>query len=311
MPSLRNSLRARSPGTLVTCLLALQPSASHAQSIEPRLYSNAPVGVNFLIMGYAYTRGALATNASLPLTHSKLTTSSAVFGYARVLDFWGKSGKFDAIVPYSWLSGSAEYAGEPVERDIAGRPDPALRLSVNLYGAPALTLDEFKHYKQDLIVGASLQVTPPWGQYDHTRLVNLGSNRWSFNPELGISKAIGPLTLELAGAATLYTDNRDFMSGHSRSQEPLYSSRGHMIYAFRSGVWASLDAIHFTGGRSTLDGQVKDDLQRNWRLGLTLALPVDVHNSVKLFASRGVAARTGNNFDLIGIAWQYRWGGGL
>lgn len=42
-----------------------------------------------------------------------------------------------------------------------------------------------------------------------------------------------------------------------------------------------------------------------------MAVPVDIRNAVKFYASRGVSARTGNNFDLLGLAWQYRWGGGL
>ena len=110
---------------------------------------------------------------------------------------------------------------------------------------------------------------------------------------------------------TLYTDNHDFLSGGTRAQEPLCSVQGHVIKGFRSGVWASLDVTYFTGGRTTIDDTLNNDLQRNWRVGGTLALPVDAHHSIKLYASSGVAARTGNNFDLIGIAWQYRWGGGL
>ena len=56
---------------------------------------------------------------------------------------------------------------------------------------------------------------------------------------------------------------------------------------------------------------LNNDLQQNWRLGATLALPVDRLNSIKFYASSGVSARTGNNYDLVGVAWQYRWGGGL
>ena len=48
----------------------------------------------------------------------------------------------------------------------------------------------------DLIVGASLQVSAPFGQYDNDRLVNIGTNRWSFKPESGISKALCQWTLE-------------------------------------------------------------------------------------------------------------------
>jgi hypothetical protein len=267
--------------------------------------------VNFLIAGYAYTRGGVASDPALPVTNPQLHTSSAVLAYAHVLDLWGTSGKFTAIVPYTWLSGSADFAGEPVRRVVDGFADPRLRLSVNLLGAPALTLKEFKNYEQDLIVGASLQATIPSGQYDDSRVVNIGTNRWSIKPEFGVSKALGPWTLELSVAATLFTDNKDFFGGNRRSQEPLYSTQGHVIYGFRSGIWASLDATYFTGGRTEINGTLNNDRQQNWRLGATLALPVDIHNSVKLYASSGVSARTGNDYDLIGIAWQYRWGGGL
>jgi hypothetical protein len=296
---------------MALCLLLVAASGACAQDIEPRAYSNAPVGVNFLIAGYAYTQGGLAFDPASPLTDPDMKTSSAVLAYARVLDLWGLSGKFDAILPYTWLTGSALFAGEPVERDVGGPVDPRFRLSVNFYGAPALSLKEFASYEQDLIVGASLQVSLPLGQYDSSRLVNIGTNRWSFKPELGVSKALGRWTLEGAAAATFYTDNEDFFGGQTRSQDPLYSLRGHAIYSFGNGVWASLDATYFAGGRTTLDGARGSDLQQNWRVGGTLALPVDLKNSVKLYASSGVSARTGNNFDLIGIAWQYRWGGGL
>ncbi len=296
---------------LAACVLTAAVSPARAQDIEPRAYSNAPIGVNFLIAGYAYTRGGLSFDPAVPITNANLNTSNVVLAYARVLDLWGKSGKFDVIVPYTWLSGTADYQGEPVQRTVSGFANSAFRLSVNLYGAPALTLPEFADWEQDLIIGASLQVWAPWSQYDSSKLVNIGTNRWSFKPEVGISKAVGPWTLELQAAVTFFTDNADFFGGNTRSQDPLYSLQGHLIYGFRSGVWASVDATYVAGGRTTLNGVLNYDLQQNWRTGATLALPLDRANSIKFYASSGVAARTGNNYDLIGIAWQYRWGGGL
>lgn len=296
--------------SLATCTFLASPSAVRAQSIEPRSYSNAPVGVNFLIGGYAYTRGGISFD-TLPITDPQLTTSSAVVGYARVLDLSGMSGKFDVIVPYTWLSGSAIYQGERLQREVDGFADPLLRLSVNFFGAPALTLPEFRSYEQDLIVGASLQVSVPAGQYDDTRLVNLGAHRWFFKPEVGVSKAHGPWTFEGQAAVTLFTTNNDFYNGNKRSQDPLYSLQGHAIYNFTSGIWGSVDTTYFAGGRTTLNGALQNDLQQNWRVGATLAFPVDIHDSIKLYASKGVSARTGNSYDLLGVAWQYRWGGGL
>jgi hypothetical protein len=294
-------------------LLALTGIASmaRAQDIEPRAYSNAPIGVNFLIAGYVFTQGGLSFDSSVPITNANLDTSNAVLAYARVLDLGGNSGKFDVIVPYTRLVGTADYQGQPVERAVTGFGRPAFRLSVNLHGSPALPLREFGTWKQDLIIGASLQVSPPWGQYDADKIVNIGSNRWSFKPEVGISKAIGPWTLEAQAAAMFFTDNDDFYGGNKRSQEPLYSLQGHVIYGFRSGKWLSVDGTYFAGGRSTINDAQSNDLQQNWRVGATLAIPVNRLNSIKFYASSGVSARTGNNYDAIGAAWQYRWGGGL
>jgi hypothetical protein len=235
---------------------------------------------------------------------------TGLLAYARALDFWGRSGKVDVAVPYSGLSGTSLFMGEEVEREITGFHDPRLRLSVNLYGAPALSFEEFAAYKQDLIIGLSLAVTAPLGQYDDDRVVNLGTNRWSFKPELGISKALGPVSLELAAAATVFTKNDDFL-GRTREQAPLYSLQANVVYEIGWGIWGAVTATYVTGGRTTVDGRRNDDRQDNLRVGGTLALPVNRHNSVKLYGATGASTRTGGDFDVIGVAWQYRWGGGF
>jgi len=299
-------------GRRVLLLLALTIARpAHGQDIEPRAYSNAPVGVNFVILGNVWTRGGLPSDPAIPVTDPSLATTSVVLAYARTLDVWGKSAKFDAIVPYTRLDGSADYQGQPLERQVAGFGSPALRLSINLHGAPALALRDFSGWTQDLIVGASVQVVPPWGQYDASRIVNISSHRWSIKPEVGLSKAAGSWTLELQAAATFFTDNARFYGDNSRAQRPLYALQGHLIHAFQSGKWISFDATYFTGGRSSINDTVNNDLQQNWRAGIVFAVPVDRLNSIKLSASSGVSARTGNNFDAVGIAWQHRWGGGL
>ena len=210
--------------TIVRLLLfASMGAGAYAQDLEPRAYVNTPVGLNFLIAGYGYMAGGVATDPALPLENADIKVQSALLAYARALDVWGMSGKVDVVVPYAWLSGSADVMGQPREREVSGFADPRLRFSVNLYGAPALSLQEFANYRQDLIIGASLQVSAPLGQYDADKLVNIGTNRWSFKPELGIGKALGPLRLEHSTGVTLYTDNHDFFGGKTRAQAPIYS----------------------------------------------------------------------------------------
>jgi hypothetical protein len=297
-------------GLMLIALVALG-AVAYAQDLEPRAYVNTPVGLNFLLAGYGYAAGGVATDPVLPLQNAHFQVHSTILAYARSLDVWGRSGKVDVVLPYAWLSGTADVTGQPREREVSGLADPRLRFSVNLYGAPALTLQEFARYRQDLIIGTSLQVSVPLGQYDPDKLVNIGTNRWSVKPELGISKAVGPLTLELATGVTLYTDNHDFFGGKTRAQAPIYSVQGHVSYSVGAGIWVALDGTYYTGGRTTVDGVEGNDLQKNSRLGATVALPVHRHLSVKLYGSTGVSTRTGSDFTAGGLFFQYRWGGGL
>ena len=283
---------------------------AEAQDLEPRAYSNTPVGMNFLILGYGYTQGDVAFDTSSPIKDAELTVNGAVLAYARSLDVWGRNGKFDAILPFAALDGTAKVAGMPVERHVAGLGDPRLRLSVLWYGAPALTLEKFASYEADVIIGTSLAVTLPLGQYDTQKLVNIGTNRWSFKPEVGVSKTLGPLTLELTTSVTFYTDNDDFFIHKTLKVDPLYSIQGHVIYHTRFGVWAAVDVTYYAGGKATVDGNEGERLE-NVRVGGTVAIPVNRYNSIKLYGSTGAVARTGGSFNAFGIAWQYRWGGGL
>jgi hypothetical protein len=295
----------------VLAILGMTASSVSKADIEPRSYSNIPVGLNFLLAGYSYMKGNVAFAPTLPITNAKLETHSSVLAYVRSLDIWGKSGKLDIIIPEAWISGQAEVSEQQKNREIGGFADPMFRFYVNLYGAPALSMKEFANYKQNTIAGLSLAVTAPGGQYDPSKLVNIGTNRWSIKPEIGISKAWGPLTAEAAAGVFVFTDNNQPFQGQTLAQAPMYSFQGHLIYNFTQGILGALDANYYTGGRTTMDNKTADNLQQNWRVGGTLAFPLSRQHSIKLYGNTGVYSRTGSNYDIVGIAWQYRWGGGL
>jgi hypothetical protein len=310
MPEVRVQTRLLFCATFTMAATIMMAAGAKAQDAEPRAYTNTPIGLNFLIAGYLYTQGKIAFDPELAIADAQFQSHTAALAYVRSFELFGQSAKFDVIVPYSAFSAHGVVAGQSQEREMMGFSDPRFRVSANLFGAPALSAKEFASYKQDLIVGVSLQVSAPLGQYDDTKLLNLGSNRWSFRPELGISKAWGPWTLEIAPSMTFFTDNPDFFYGKNFAQAPLYLVRTDLIYNFNSGAWVSLDAAYFTGLRTTVNGVKNDNVQENVRVGLTLALPIDRQNSIKLNASTGVYTRTGSEFSLVGIAWQYRWGSG-
>jgi hypothetical protein len=299
---------ARSFFFLFVMIVAIKAEAGE---IEPRAYVNTPVGVNFILGGYLYSDGGLATSGSSPLKDAELTMDTGLLAYARSMDAWGKSAKFDVILGYSDLSGEAMVAGQSRTREVAGFLDPRFRFSINLLGAPALSVQEFANYQQDLIVGASVQISAPLGQYDEARLVNLGNNRWYVKPDIGISKAWGDFTLELSGGVFLFTDNKEFFNGKTLEQDPVYTTQLHATYNLGRGIWAAVSGTYDHGGRTTIDGVRSDDQQDNSRAGITLALPVNRFNSIKLYASAPVHTTAGGDFDLYGVLLQHRWGGGL
>ena len=301
-------MRART--TLLWLALVGIGSSALGQDMEPRAYSKTPVGMNFAVVGYAYSEGGLATDPAVPLEDAHLQIHTALLAYVRSFGLFGKSCKADVVVPYALLSGDALFNGQPRSREAEGFADPRFRFSIMFLGAPAMTLEELREYQGNFVMGASVQVAAPLGQYDKDRLVNIGGNRWWIKPELGASRSFGKFDAELAFATTFFTDNDDFL-GQTREQDPIYSVQGHLVYSFRPGLWLAVDGVYYTGGRTTVNGVRGDDLQENTRVGLTLALPINKYNSIKLYAGTGVMTRTGSDFDTVGIAWQTRWGGGL
>ena len=281
------------------CLLAFLYQNANAQEIEARQYSNAPIGINFVTGGIAQARGG----------SYRLTTEAV--NLTRIVDVFGQSGRISLLLPYAQLTGSGSIGSQNINASAEGLSDPVIKVSANLYGAPALSLDEFKGYQQDLIIGTSLAASIPWGKYNSDQMLNVGANRSLIQPGIGASQAIGPWRLELAGMATIYTSNNNFLGGKTLSQNPMYSTESHVIYYFENTAWISADATYYIGGQSYVNGSPINGSQENWRFGSTLSYPINKQNSIRLTGSKGVYSKTNNSYDALGVSWQYRWGGGL
>ena len=280
--------------------------------MDPRSYANVPVGLNFLLAGYGYSWGDVVLDPSVPITNASAKVNTGILGYIRSLDFWGESGTLALVLPYASVSARGDVEGQAASIVRSGYGDLALRMSVNLVGAPALSLPAYRDYRQDVIVGASLLVTAPTGHYYADKLVNIGTNRWSYKPEVGVSKALGSWTLEGALGVTLFTDNDQFFAGSNvRQQDPLYAAQAHLIYNFNPALWAALDMTYYTGGSTSINGVPKADRQQNGRLGATASQALDRYNSLKFYFGTGASVRVGTQFNTAGIVWQHRWGAGL
>jgi hypothetical protein len=280
---------------------------ANAQELEPRLYQNAPVGLNALVFGYGYSSGNFLVDSALPIEGATAEIHSLTAGYLRTIDFFGKSAKVDVVVPFSWGSFEGMVAGEFRTRKPTGLADPRVRLAVNVLGAPAMSRREFATYRQKTIVALSLQVALPLGEYDPERLINLGANRWSFRPEAGLSHARGRWYVETAAGAWLFTKNADYFGGSSLTQTPLYFVKGDVIYSFKPGVWLAVNYGIANGGETRIDDSPAATLQRNSRLGATFSFPVARANSLKIVWTSGLTTRVGADFDSVSVVYQYTW----
>lgn len=293
---------------LLLALAGFLPTESpRAQEMEPRAYSPSPLGFNVLAVADTYNTGDVAFDPSLPFEDVRANVNVASVGYVRSLSFFGRSANVGFGVPYAHGNVDGLYLGEYQKAHRSAFGDPRFRLAVNLYGAPAMTPREFAAFHRETLVGASLVVVPPLGAYDSTKLINIGSNRWAFKPEIGVSHTVGRWTLEADVGAWFFTDNTNFWGGKLREQEPIGSLQLHAIYTIRPRMWVALDSTYYNGGRTTINGKENFDLQQNARVGLTLALPITRLHSIKLSGSSGARTSVGGHFRTIGIAYQYAW----
>jgi hypothetical protein len=297
------------PAAVATALLASWPfGGALAQDLEPRLYTNVPLGMNFLGAGYGYSEGNVLFDPAVALENAEIEIDGPVLGYGRSVRLGPFSGKVDGAIARICLDGSADYEGERVTRNTCGWTDARARLTVNFLGAPPLTPQAFASYRQEWVFGASLQIGLPVGDYDAARLVNIGTNRVSSKLEIGVSKNLARWLLEVSLGETFYEDNTNFFGGRVREQESISSLQAHAVYRFGGGQWLALDATRYHGGRTSIGGALNQDLQSNVRLGATASLPINAQQSVKLAASTGVSTRTGTDFDTVVAVWQYAWG---
>ena len=312
MPSWRNyrGISRPRPATITSiifCLITVFSSVATGQEMEPRAYSPAPVGSQFIVLTYGYQSGDVLLDASLPLKDVSVKFNGTTFGYGRTFSLAGRQANVAVLFPYLWGTAKGTVFEDQIKVRRSGGGDLRVRFSTILKGGRALSPNEFASRKAKTLIGASVLVVVPTGQYDPQRLVNPGSNRWAFKPEMGISKPVGRWTLEAMGGAWLFTANDSFLGSSHRAQRPLASFQGGAIYTLRRRMWLSGNATFYAGGRTVLNGATNQDRQTNSRVGATFSMPLTQRQSWKVAWARGVTTRIGGQLNAIVFGWQYAW----
>lgn len=300
MGKLYSALNALLCSSLFACI-------AHAQELEPRAYSAAPVGTNFLSGAYLRSEGHIIVDPTLPFKDVRANINTFIPGFSRSFETFGQTSSFGMLVPLvdGEIKGDIGHETRKVSRQ--GMGDSRFRFSTNWIGGKPLTPREFATHRPTSIVGSSLLVVAPTGEYNSEQLVNLGSNRWAFKPEIGGSKSLGDFFVDGAMGMWLFTDNPQFFKDTERSQEPLWTSQLHGGYMLQPGLWLAANTTYYRGGRTSVNDELKNDFQSNSRYGVTLSIPLDEGLALKVAWSTGARTRSGEAFTTIGASVQYRW----
>jgi hypothetical protein len=304
-------------GILLLLALLLPARAAVAQELEPRILANVPPGMQFAILAYGYSQGNILLDPAVPIQDLDASLHVFAAAYARAFSLLGRSAQIDVVVPFAAGNWEGLYRGIEEKVTLDGFGDPRIRLAWRFAGAPSLgTSEELRAFQQDLIAGVSVQVIAPLGEYDPSELLNLGSNRWTARAAAGVSKAMGAWIVEGYGGIWIFGKNDNFANnedlfpgGAELEQKPLLTAKVHGIRSFASGRWLSLDIGYGFGGRSIVNGSERDTRISAFRFGFTYVWPLSPAHALKLLGASGVRTEKGPDFDVLGLAYQFRWGG--
>ena len=290
---------------VVTCSLQLL----RAQDLSPRAYVITPLHANAVTLTYGFYDGSLEFNGALPVTNATGTYNVPVFSIYHSFNMFGHFANIVAALPYAVGHFQGDLRLENVHIYRSGLVDTTYRLAVNLKGGPPMEVPEFHKWHQKTLIGVSLKVVAPTGQYDPTKLINWGANKWAFKPELGYSQRWGKVVLDAYVGAWFFTNNPAYYTGRNElSQAPIGAFEGHLSYDWKTRTWVSLDGNFWFGGQTSLNGISNvDTRQTSSRVGLTGSLRLDKHQSLKLSYSNGAYARFGGDYNNISVAWQWSW----
>jgi hypothetical protein len=289
--------------------------AANSQDLSPRAYVITPVRSNAILFTYSYYGGNVLFDGTVPITDARASANIPVVSFYHSLNFFGRSANFTASLPYGVGNFSGNVFGSQTNVYRSGLLDAVFRFSVNLKGGPAMTAEQMRKWKQKRLIGISLKVLAPTGQYDPTKLVNWGANRWAFQPQLGYSRRWGHWVLDAYAAAWFYTTNPEFFSRNeffpgtrSQSENPVASFEGHFSYDIKPRLWISLDGNFWHGGETSFEGiSNPKTVQTSSRIGGTVSIPITRHQSLKFSYNNGAYVNYGGNYQNVSAAWQYSW----
>ncbi len=219
----------------------------------------------------------------------ELDVSVLTPNYRHTFDVLGNVGAVLIGLPVGNVSLESSLGTIDVDSGIA-QGDLVLGGALGLVGAPSLSLMEYVQHKPGFQAMVAAKLFLPTGDYDPSRMVNLGQNRWTFEASLPISYVLGDtmidpelMTFEIRPVVVIFGDNDDpFGPATVMSQEPIFGVEGHITRNFGNSVWAALDGYYETGGETSFNGVAMGDGLETLALGATLGLVLSPSVAMRL-----------------------------
>ncbi len=263
---------------LVCAAMLVIALPADAQELEPQRWRYLPVDTNFVTASYIRNDANIALDPVLGIEDATMSLDTWAVSYLRTFELLGKSAQIRIVQPWQDGSWSGMVNDSPVATRRRGLADTELRLAVHLLGAPPLEGKAYAAYRAsrpiETVAGIALSVQVPTGEYMDDKLINLGTNQFTFRPEIGIVHDRGRWSFEASGMVSFYTDNNSYFNGNKLEVDPLYFVQGNILYRFQPNLWVAAGAGYTIGAESTVNGVENDDRRENILLGAAVGYSV-------------------------------------
>lgn len=295
----------------IACGVFLFQYRALAQFTDPHTYDNTAVGTNQLELSYTHVHANASIDTSLIVEGAKFNIDQGIIDYSHYFGLWQRMMWIEASLPIAGLGGSV--TGTTIRGSVAGTGDSSYVLGALLKGGPALNVGQFENYRPTSTIGVSLTVTAPTGTYNAEKILNLGSDRWSFKPEVGLSHPFGSeqkWQIEGYANAYFYTDNTSYHGREILRQKPLPGIEGHLSYSFNDRLWASLDSRYSFRGKTFVNGVDQANGQQNFLLGSEMNLSLNSRNALVFVFAKALVHQNGPAVTGFSVKYDYTWGKG-
>ncbi len=294
---------------LLLFVVSFMSKVSMAQDIEPRRWTNLPLGSEAVGIGYGYTSGEVLFDPLLEIEDASVRAHTVFASFVHPFRIGKKFARVDLLIPFSNARWGGLLEGEAASTERTGFIDPIVRMSYHFLGPPALNLKELREYLTEhpvyTTLGASLALSIPLGQYSEENLLNLGFNQYYLRPQIGLAHYWGLWSLEFDVSAYFYSKNQNFFNDGTKDQKPLMASQVNLIKRFNSGIWASVSTAYGQGGASRINRLSKDDDRSNLQNAATLGLPVEKGQNVSVvYLYSQTLTDVGSNTHSLVLVWS-------